>query len=183
MKVQHVGIVGVIMRKKTLVKAEKAKLEGGNEGGSLVGKLGGETVVTGTRGLTKSGREKKAPGRPRKHIAEDTKKSAIEAARIGIPMDKIAILCGFFGNDTGWARWLQQEPEFHAQLVQSRVAGEIAMQHTVLSGGDGWQGSAWTLERRHGCVARQQLEHSGPGGKSLTIAHQVLAVVNPAERA
>lgn len=171
------------MRKKVIAKAGEKTMGGENGGGSLVGKACGETVVAGTRGLTKSGREKKAPGRPRKHIAEDTKKSAIEAARIGIPMDKIAILCGFFGNDTGWARWLQQEPEFHAQLVQSRVAGEIAMQHTVLSGSDGWQGSAWTLERRHGCVARQQLEHSGPGGKSLTIAHQVLAVVNPAERA
>lgn len=171
------------MRKKTIAKAGEKTLEGEACGEIGAVKLGEETVVAGTRGLTKSGREKKAPGRPRKHIAEDTKKSAIEAARIGIPMDKIAILCGFFGNDTGWARWLQQEPEFHAQLVQSRVAGEVAMQHTVLSGSDGWQGSAWTLERRHGCVARQQLEHSGPGGKSLTIAHQVLAVVNPAERA
>ena len=171
------------MRKKVIAKAEKAKLEGGNEGGSLVGKVGGEGGATGTRGLTKSGREKRAPGKPRKQVTEETKKNAIEAARIGIPMDKIAILCGFWGNDGGWSRWLAQEPEFHGALVQSRVAGEVAMQHTVLSGSDGWQGSAWTLERRHGCVARQQLEHSGPGGKSLTIAHQVLAVVNPAERA
>lgn len=162
------------MAKKTLVRAEKKTLEGENEGGSLVANGGdgkaGEKV-------------RKRPGIPRKQVTEETKKSAIEAARIGIPMDKIAILCGFWGNDGGWSRWLAQEPEFHGQLVQSRVAGEVAMQHTVLSGSDGWQGSAWTLERRHGCVARQQLEHSGPGGKSLTIAHQVLAVVNPAERA
>jgi hypothetical protein len=119
----------------------------------------------------------------RKLVTEDAKKQAIEAARIGIPMDKIAILLGFWGNDTGWANWLRQEPEFAKGLHQSRVAGEIAMQHTVLSGGDGWQGSAWTLERRHGCVARQQLEHSGPGGKALTIAHQVLAAVQHGERA
>jgi hypothetical protein len=119
----------------------------------------------------------------RKLITDDAKKQAIEAARIGIPMDKIAILLGFWGNDTGWANWLRQEPEFAKGLHQSRVAGEIAMQHTVLSGGDGWQGSAWTLERRHGCVARQQLEHSGPGGKALTIAHQVLAAVQHGERA
>jgi len=119
----------------------------------------------------------------RKLVTDDAKKQAIEAARIGIPMDKIAILLGFWGNDTGWSNWLRQEPEFAKGLHQSRVAGEIAMQHTVLSGGDGWQGSAWTLERRHGCVARQQLEHSGPGGKALTIAHQVLAAVQHGERA
>lgn len=171
------------MAKKRLVKVGEKTLEGGACEESSVVKVGEETVVNGTRGLTKSGREKKAPGIPRKQVTEETKKNAIEAARIGIPMDKIAILCGFWGNDGGWARWLAQEPEFHGALVQSRVAGEVAMQHTVLSGSDGWQGSAWTLERRHGCVARQQLEHSGPGGKSLTIAHQVLAVVNPAERA
>ena len=171
---QRVGSVWVSMRKKTLVKVGSKTLEGGNEGGKLVGKTCGETCEV---------KQRKKPGIPRKQVTEETKKSAIDAARIGIPMDKIAILCGFWGNDGGWSRWLAQEPEFHGQLVQSRVAGEVAMQHTVLSGSDGWQGSAWTLERRHGCVARQQLEHSGPGGKSLTIAHQVLAVVNPAERA
>lgn len=162
------------MRKKTLVKAGKEKLVGEACGESGAVKVGGEACEV---------KQRKKPGIPRKQVTDETKKSAIDAARIGIPMDKIAILCGFWGNDGGWSRWLAQEPEFHGQLVQSRVAGEVAMQHTVLSGSDGWQGSAWTLERRHGCVARQQLEHSGPGGKSLTIAHQVLAVVNPAERA
>ena len=159
------------MAKKTLVKAGKGELVG--ESGAV--KVGGETVVD-RNGVT---RYRNATGR----VTDEAKKNAIEAARIGIPTEKIAILLGFYGNDTGWVRWLAQEPGFATALAQSRVAGEVAMQHTVLSGSDGWQGSAWTLERRHGCVARQQLEHSGPGGKSLTIAHQVLAVVNPAERA
>jgi len=141
---------------------------------------GGETVDS--KGVARV-RDAKTGRVGRKLVTEDAKKQAIEAARIGIPMDKIAILLGFWGNDTGWANWLRQEPEFAKGLHQSRVAGEIAMQHTVLSGGDGWQGSAWTLERRHGCVARQQLEHSGPGGKALTIAHQVLAAVQHGERA
>ena len=168
------------MRKKVIAKAGKEGLVAKSEGESGVVKVGGETVVD-RNGVT---RYRNATGRVgRVVVSDEAKKNAIEAARIGIPTEKIAILLGFYGNDTGWVRWLSQEPEFAGQLAQSRVAGEVAMQHTVLSGSDGWQGSAWTLERRHGCVARQQLEHSGPGGKSLTIAHQVLAVVNPAERA
>ena len=150
-------------------------------GGKEVGKGSGIQTVD-SKGVVRV-RDAKTGRVGRKLVTEDAKKQAIEAARIGIPMDKIAILLGFWGNDTGWANWLRQEPEFAKGLHQSRVAGEIAMQHTVLSGGDGWQGSAWTLERRHGCVARQQLEHSGPGGKALTIAHQVLAAVQHGERA
>ena len=176
MRVQRIGSVGVSMRKKNVKQGGAVKVVG--ENGAV--KVGGETVVD-RNGVT---RYRNATGRVgRVVVSDDAKKSAIDAARIGIPTEKIAILLGFYGNDTGWARWLAQEPGFATALAQSRVAGEVAMQHTVLSGSDGWQGSAWTLERRHGCVARQQLEHSGPGGKSLTIAHQVLAVVNPAERA
>ena len=162
------------MAKKTLVRVGKEKLEGGNEGGSLVASSGGETVV---------GKVKGKGGRPAKTVSTDTQKKACEAAYLGMPEERIAILCGFFDGGGTWAAYLTRNPEFAGQLKSSRVSGEVDMTKRVMGAENGWQGSAWLLERTRGYVARQQLEHSGPGGKSLTIAHQVLAVVNPAERA
>ena len=170
MRVQHVGIVGVIMRKKRLVRAGKEAMEGGNEGGTLVASGGLEKV-------------KGKGGRPAKTVSTDTQKKACEAAYLGMPEERIAILCGFFDGGGTWAAYLARNPEFAGQLKASRVSGEVDMTKRVMGAENGWQGSAWLLERTRGYVARQQLEHSGPGGKSLTIAHQVLAVVNPAERA
>lgn len=162
------------MRKKTLVKVGEKTLEGGNEGGSLVGKACGETFEKG---------EKKI-GRPRKVVSPEDQKDAIDAAYLGMPEERIAILCGFTdGGGAGWGQYLVRNPEFAGRIRIARSKGELEMQRRILSGDGGWQGSAWLLERTRGYVARQQLEHSGPGGKSLTIAHQVLAVVNPAERA
>ena len=144
------------------------------EGESGVVKVGGETVVEKVRGKG---------GRPAKTVSTDTQKKACEAAYLGMPEERIAILCGFFDGGGTWAAYLTRNPEFAGQLKASRVSGEVDMTKRVMGAENGWQGSAWLLERTRGYVARQQLEHSGPGGKSLTIAHQVLAVVNPAERA
>lgn len=162
------------MAKKRLVKAEKKTMGGGSEGGSLAGKACGEGGVEKVR---------KKPGRPAKTVSTDTQKKACEAAYLGMPEERIAILCGFFDGGGTWAAYLTRNPEFAGQLKASRVSGEVDMTKRVMGAENGWQGSAWLLERTRGYVARQQLEHSGPGGKSLTIAHQVLAVVNPAERA
>ena len=162
------------MRKKTLVKAGMEGLVAKGEGESGVVKVGGETVVEKVRGKG---------GRPAKTVSTDTQKKACEAAYLGMPEERIAILCGFFDGGGTWAAYLARNPEFAGQLKASRVSGEVDMTKRVMGAENGWQGSAWLLERTRGYVARQQLEHSGPGGKSLTIAHQVLAVVNPAERA
>ena len=162
------------MRKKVLAKAEKARLEGGNEGGKLVA----------SSGEGKAGNEIESRfGRVPKSLSEDMRKKACHAARLGIPEERIAILCGFHANAGGWQRLLQRNPSFASELQRIRVEGEVGLIDTVGQASDGWQGSAWILERTRGYTVKAQLEHSGPGGKSLTIAHQVLAVVNPAERA
>jgi hypothetical protein len=166
------------MAKKTLVKAGKEKLEGEACGEGRVVKVGGETVVE------KVGNEIESRfGRVPKSLSEDMRKKACHAARLGIPEERIAILCGFHGNAGGWQRMLQRNPSFASELQRIRVEGEVGLIDTVGQASDGWQGSAWILERTRGYTVKAQLEHSGPGGKSLTIAHQVLAVVNPAERA
>jgi hypothetical protein len=167
------------MRKKVLAKAGKKTLEGGGEGGKLVSS-GGEQAVA---GKVKGNEIESRFGRTPKSLSEDMRKKACHAARLGIPEERIAILCGFHGNAGGWQRLLQRNPSFAAELQRIRVEGEVGLIDTVGQASDGWQGSAWILERTRGYTVKAQLEHSGPGGKSLTIAHQVLAVVNPAERA
>jgi len=127
--------------------------------------------------------EKRKPGPAQKVVPTDTQKKAIEAAYLGMPEERIAILCGFYDGGGTWAAWLTRHPEFAGQLKASRVSGEVDMTKRVMGAENGWQGSAWLLERTRGYVARQQLEHSGPGGKALTIAHQVLAAVQHGERA
>ena len=123
-------------------------------------------------------------GRPGKVVSPEAKKTALQAAYLGMPEERVAILCGFAdGSGTGWGQWLVRNPTFAAELRQARVTGEVEMQRKVLDAPNGWQGAAWLLERTRGYVARQQLEHSGPGGKALTIAHQVLAAVQHGERA
>ena len=166
---QRVGSVGVSMAKKTLVRVG---------GKTLVGKACGEACEV------KREKGEKKIGRPRKVVSPEDQKDACEAAYLGMPEERIAILCGFTdGGGAGWGQYLVRNPEFAGRIRIARSKGELEMQRRILSGDGGWQGSAWLLERTRGYVARQQLEHSGPGGKSLTIAHQVLAVVNPAERA
>lgn len=125
---------------------------------------------------------KKKGGRPAKTVSTDAQKKACEAAYLGMPEERIAILCGFYDGGGTWAAYLTRNPEFAGQLKASRVAGEVDMTKRVMGAENGWQGSAWLLERTRGYVARQQLEHSGPGGKALTIAHQVLAAVSVGER-
>lgn len=166
------------MRKKTIAKVGEKKLEGENGGGKLVAS-GGE----GKTGEVTRGKGEKKIGRPAKTVSTEDQKDACEAAYLGMPEERIAILCGFTDGGGAWGAYLARNPEFAGRIRTARSRGELEMQRRILSGDGGWQGSAWLLERTRGYVARQQLEHSGPGGKSLTIAHQVLAVVNPAERA
>jgi hypothetical protein len=144
---------------------------------------GGEGGEKGERGVEKRGERKKI-GRPGIVLSTEDEKTALQAAYLGMPEERVAILCGFAdGSGAGWGQWLTRNPEFARRLRTSRVRGEVEMQQRVLEAPNGWQGAAWLLERTRGYVARQQLEHSGPGGKALTIAHQVLAAVQHGERA
>jgi hypothetical protein len=113
-------------------------------------------------------------GRPLKILSAEVTKKAIEAARLGIPLERIAIGCGFWNNGAGWQSYLARNQAFAAELEQARFNGEVELSSVVRSCGPGWQGSAWLLERTRGYVARAQLEHTGKGGKDLSISGSLL---------
>lgn len=118
---------------------------------------------------------KRKVGRPRKVIPIEDRKKAIRAAELGIPLERVAILCGFpSGNAGPWHAYLKANPDFAAELEKARLEGELEMSCVVRTAGPGWQGSAWLLERTRGYVARAQLEHTGKGGKDLSISGTLL---------
>lgn len=138
-------------------------------GGGMVGTS--EMPVSVVR-KTKNG---KKVGRPRKVIPVEDRKKAIRAAELGIPLERVAILCGFpSGNAGPWHAYLKANPDFAAELEKARLEGELEMSCVVRTAGPGWQGSAWLLERTRGYVARAQLEHTGKGGKDLSISGTLL---------
>ena len=108
-------------------------------------------------------------------LSEATKNEAMEAARYGMPIDRIAILCGFpSGNQTQWSRWINANPAFQIELEQARAQGELLLQRKIMSGEQNWQAAGWMLERTRGYVARASLEHTGKGGKELSISGNLL---------
>lgn len=108
-------------------------------------------------------------------LSDDRKREALEAAQYGMPIERIAILCGFpSGNETQWARWINANPEFQRELDLARARGELTLQRRVASADTGWQAAGWMLERTRGYVARAQLEHTGKGGKDLSISGSLL---------
>ena len=107
-------------------------------------------------------------------LSESTKKEAMEAARYGMPIDRIAILCGFpAGNQTQWSRWINANPAFQMELDQARAQGELLLQRRVMSGESNWQSAGWMLERTRGYVARAQLDHTTKG-KELSVSGSLL---------
>jgi hypothetical protein len=123
-------------------------------------------------GISKNG---KRLGRPQRIIPEEDRKKALEACKLGIPLERVAILCGFpSGNAGGWQVFLQRNPSFADQLEKARLEGELELSSVVRQCGNGWQGSAWLLERTRGYVARAQLEHTGKGGKELSVSGALL---------
>lgn len=113
-------------------------------------------------------------GRPLKVLSTETTKKAIEAAKLGIPLDRIAIGCGYWNNGSGWQAYLVRNPKFANELEQARFEGELELTSVVRQCGNGWQGSAWLLERTRGYVARASLEHTGKGGKELSVSGNLL---------
>jgi len=107
-------------------------------------------------------------------LSDATKKDALEAAGYGMPMERVAILCGFpAGNETQWARWLAANPDFKAELDLARSQGELALQRRVVDAGVGWQAAGWMLERTRGYVARASIDHTSKG-KELSISGNLL---------
>lgn len=122
---------------------------------------------------TGRGSQGKKIGRPLKTVSADQMKKAIEASRLGIPLDRIAVGCGFWNNGQGWQQYLARNPEFAAKLEQARFEGEVELTSVVRSASNGWQGSAWLLERTRGYVARAQLDHTTKG-KELSVSGAIL---------
>jgi hypothetical protein len=121
------------------------------------------------------GKEKRKVGRPRIPVSEADQKKALEACKLGIPLERVAILCGFpSGNAGRWHDFLKRNPSFADQLEKARLEGELELSSVVRQCGNGWQGSAWLLERTRGYVARASLEHTGKGGKELSISGNLL---------
>jgi len=113
-------------------------------------------------------------GRPLKVLSAEITKKAIEAAKLGIPLERIAIGCGFFDGGQGWQLYLARHPDFANAIKQAQFEGELELTSVVRQCGNGWQGSAWLLERTRGYVARASLEHTGKGGKELSVSGNLL---------
>jgi hypothetical protein len=107
-------------------------------------------------------------------LSPDTKNKAMEAARYGMPLERIAMLCGFSSSETQWSRWINANPAFRKELDQARAEGELLLQRKIMSGEPNWQSAGWMLERTRGYVARASLEHTGKGGKELSVSGNLL---------
>ena len=120
-------------------------------------------------------RQRAKPERGTKMVlSETTKKEAMEAAQYGMPIDRIAILCGFpSGNQTQWARWINANPKFQGELDRARAQGELLLQRRIMSGETNWQAAGWMLERTRGYVARASLDHTTKG-KELSVSGNLL---------
>jgi hypothetical protein len=142
--------------------------------GSQVGiQSGGMAKVKETKEITVAEKPRAKIGRPLKVLPTEVTKKAIEAARLGIPLERIAVGCGFWNNGAGWQSYLARNPSFAAELEQARFEGELDLTSVVRQCGNGWQGSAWLLERTRGYVARAQLDHTTKG-KELSVSGSLL---------
>ena len=96
----------------------------------------------------------------------------LDAASLGIPFERLCHLASM--TDKTFTKYLLRYPERKEAIESARTRGEYDLTSTVRSCGNGWQGSAWLLERTRGYVARAQLEHTGKGGKELSVSGNLL---------
>lgn len=146
--------------------------------GKAVGKRGegeGENEGEGTPPCHPSVVPKKRGCPPRKVITPEDWASVLEASRLGTSPDNLWAMSGL--GEVTFRRVLKEEPWRGEEIRRARVKGEVGMQLTVESAAPGWQGSAWLLERTRGYVARHGVEHSGPGGRPLSVVAQVFATL------
>jgi hypothetical protein len=69
--------------------------------------------------------------------------------------------------------YLARHPDFANAIKQAQFEGELELTSVVRQCGNGWQGSAWLLERTRGYVARAQLDHTTKG-KELSVSGNLL---------
>lgn len=111
-------------------------------------------------------------------VPETLRKKAVRAVALGMPMERIAMLCGFGeGNAGAWHRFLGRQPEFHRELVNAKAYGEADLLIALDDGMPGWQAKAWLLERARGYTMRHGVEHSGPNGRPLSVVAQVFTTL------
>lgn len=133
--------------------------------------------VKGKEGKTKgtpipSVRKPLKKGPPPKEVAPSDWNRVLDGASLGIPFDRLCHLAGM--TDKTFAKYLLRYPERKEEIDAAKTRGEYDLTSVVRSCGPGWQGSAWLLERTRGYVARAQLEHTGKGGKELSISGSLL---------
>lgn len=118
-----------------------------------------------------SGYVKKNGPDPKTVSASDWSR-VLDAASLGLPMERLWALSGM--SDKTFNKYLARYPEKRVEIEGARTRGEYDLTSVVRSCGPGWQGSAWLLERTRGYVARAQLEHTGKGGKELSVSGALL---------
>jgi hypothetical protein len=133
--------------------------------------------VKGKEGKTKgtpisSVRKPLKKGPPPKEVAPSDWNRVLDGASLGIPFDRLCHLAGM--TDKTFAKYLLRYPERKEEIDAAKTRGEYDLTSVVRSCGPGWQGSAWLLERTRGYVARAQLEHTGKGGKELSVSGALL---------
>lgn len=106
-----------------------------------------------------------------KDVQESDWVRVLDAASLGIPFERLCHLAGM--TDKTFTKYLTRYPERKEAIEAARTRGEYDLTSTVRSCGNGWQGSAWLLERTRGYVARAQLDHTTKG-KELSVSGSLL---------
>lgn len=107
-----------------------------------------------------------------KSVSESDWRRVLDGASLGIPFERLCHLAGM--TDKTFTKYLLRYPERKEEIEAAKTRGEYDLTSVVRSCGPGWQGSAWLLERTRGYVARAQLEHTGKGGKELSVSGALL---------
>ncbi len=135
------------------------------EGKTGKGGKGGAPIIRPSGYVKKNGPDPKS-------VADSDWSRVLDAASLGIPFERLCHLAGM--TDKTFTKYLTRYPERKEAIEAARTRGEYDLTSTVRSCGNGWQGSAWLLERTRGYVARASLEHTGKGGKELSISGNLL---------
>jgi len=125
---------------------------------------GKEPIIRPSGALKKNGPDPKS-------VAEADWSRVLDAASLGIPFERLCHLAGM--TDKTFTKYLTRYPERKEAIEAARTRGEYDLTSTVRSCGNGWQGSAWLLERTRGYVARAQLDHTTKG-KELSVSGSLL---------
>jgi len=149
-----------------------AAQSGGMMGTSeTVPKVQGKRKGWKVQGIRRSNPNKKNGPDP-KEIADPDWARVLDGASLGIPFERLCHLAGM--SEKTFAKYLLRHPERKEAIEAAKTRGEYDLTSVVRTCGPGWQGSAWLLERTRGYVARASLEHTGKGGKDLSISGALL---------